>query len=107
MVTLFLHAHQTETTYKLDFMWKEEAIYERGQTDKVKLSNQKLLENILPLHVADHFLRNIDKNTDVSTVKSIPNYYCDTVIHLSYCIAISHISFYVELHFLPIPFNGF
>ena len=38
--------------------------------------NKKLLSNILPVHVADHFL-SIDKNNDVSSHLHLsPNVFC-------------------------------
>ena len=38
---------------------------EKEEMEHLQAYNKKLLSNILPVHVADHFL-NIDKNNDVS-----------------------------------------
>ena len=38
---------------------------EKDETEQLQAYNKKLLSNILPVHVADHFL-SCDKNNDVS-----------------------------------------
>ena len=101
-----IHGYQTESTYRLDFLWKLQAsgkflkglpkikvdgmpvffviffselwsgswIFnrdfclfseEKEETEQLQAYNKKLLSNILPVHVADHFL-SCDKNNDVS-----------------------------------------
>ena len=41
---------------------------EKEDMEHLEAYNRKLLDNILPAHVAEHFL-NSDKNNDVSTSK--------------------------------------
>lgn len=84
-VALILHGQQTEATYRLDFVWKLQATgkrnfflwknplfqyYKRFAEEKEDMENleaynRKLLANILPVHVAEHFL-NSEKSNDVS-----------------------------------------
>ena len=88
-IALIIHGHQTEATYRLDFLWKLQATGDRGDTNvAAKISqvsrfllseekeemehlqayNKKLLSNILPVHVAEFFMSG-DKNNDVSNKK--------------------------------------
>ncbi|XP_067217239.1 adenylate cyclase type 6 isoform X2 [Linepithema humile] len=89
MACLVAHSQHTETTYRLDFLWKLQATEEKEEIEHLKAYNQKLLANILPEHVAAHFL---------STVNSDELYHeqCDFV-----CIMFASIpnfsEFYVEL----------
>ena len=39
---------------------------EKEEMEHLQAYNKKLLSNILPVHVAEHFL-SVDKNNDVST----------------------------------------
>ena len=41
---------------------------EKEEMEHLQAYNKKLLSNILPAHVADHFLRSGDKRNDVSTM---------------------------------------
>ncbi|KAL6431584.1 hypothetical protein ACFW04_007269 [Cataglyphis niger] len=89
MACLVAHSQHTEATYRLDFLWKLQATEEKEEMEHLKAYNQKLLANILPEHVAAHFL---------STVNSDELYHeqCDFV-----CIMFASIpnfsEFYVEL----------
>lgn len=51
--------------YRLDFLWKLQATEEKEEMEHLKAYNQKLLANILPEHVAAHFLSTV--NSDVSS----------------------------------------
>ncbi|XP_015430414.1 PREDICTED: adenylate cyclase type 6 [Dufourea novaeangliae] len=89
MACLVAHSQHTEATYRLDFLWKLQATEEKEEMEHLKAYNQKLLANILPEHVAAHFM---------STVNSDELYHeqCDFV-----CIMFASIpnfsEFYVEL----------
>uniref|UniRef100_A0A1B0A6Z0 adenylate cyclase n=1 Tax=Glossina pallidipes TaxID=7398 RepID=A0A1B0A6Z0_GLOPL len=82
--------HQTEATYRLDFIWKLQATEEKEDMEHLQAYNRKLLENILPVHVAEHFLSR-DKNID-----DLYHEQCESV-----CILFASIpnfsEFYVEL----------
>ncbi|XP_036336687.1 adenylate cyclase type 6-like [Rhagoletis pomonella] len=90
MLALIFHSHQTEATYRLDFIWKLQATEEKEDMEHLQAYNRKLLENILPVHVAEHFLSR-EKNID-----DLYHEQCDSV-----CILFASIpnfsEFYVEL----------
>ena len=88
-IALIIHGHQTEATYRLDFLWKLQATGDCGDTnvaakfsqvsrfllteekeemEHLQAYNKKLLSNILPVHVAEFFMSG-DKNNDVSNKK--------------------------------------
>ncbi|CAB3253389.1 unnamed protein product [Arctia plantaginis] len=89
-VALLLHSQQTESTYRLDFIWKLQANDEKEEMEHLEAYNRKLLANILPEHVAQHFL-NSDKNID-----ELYHEQCESV-----CVMFASIpnfsEFYVEL----------
>ncbi|XP_072401648.1 adenylate cyclase type 6 isoform X2 [Diabrotica undecimpunctata] len=90
VIALIIHGQQTEATYRLDFVWKLQATEEKEDMEHLEAYNRKLLANILPVHVAEHFL-NSDKNND-----ELYHEQCDFV-----CIMFATIpnfsEFYVEL----------
>ncbi|ERL85084.1 hypothetical protein D910_02506 [Dendroctonus ponderosae] len=90
VIALILHGQQTEATYRLDFVWKLQATEEKEDMEHLEAYNRKLLANILPVHVAEHFL-NTEKNND-----ELYHEQCDFV-----CIMFASIpnfsEFYVEL----------
>ncbi|CAH1237752.1 ADCY5 [Branchiostoma lanceolatum] len=53
LIALVLHAQQVESTARLDFLWKLQATEEKEEMDNLRTYNKKLLNNILPEHVAD------------------------------------------------------
>ncbi|XP_054271943.1 adenylate cyclase type 6 [Macrosteles quadrilineatus] len=90
MLALSIHSQQTEATYRLDFVWKLQATEEKEDMQHLQAYNRKLLANILPEHVAEHFLSS-DKNSD-----ELYHEQCDHV-----CIMFASIpnfsEFYIEL----------
>ncbi|RZF48787.1 hypothetical protein LSTR_LSTR008136 [Laodelphax striatellus] len=50
------HARLVEVTSRLDFLWKREAQRELAEMRETRRNNRQLLRNILPDHVANHFL---------------------------------------------------
>ncbi|KAB0798774.1 hypothetical protein PPYR_06654 [Photinus pyralis] len=52
------HARLVEVTSRLDFLWKQQAERELADMQEIRHNNTQLLKNILPDHVAKHFLRN-------------------------------------------------
>ncbi|XP_047100932.1 adenylate cyclase type 5-like [Schistocerca piceifrons] len=91
LAALVIHAQQTEATYRLDFLWKLQATEEKEDVEHLQAYNRKLLANILPVHVAQHFLRG-DKNS----VDDLYHEQCESV-----CVMFATIpnfsEFYVEL----------
>ncbi|XP_077301910.1 adenylate cyclase type 6 [Arctopsyche grandis] len=89
-IALVMHSQQTETSHRLDFIWKLQAEEEKIEMEHLETYNRKLLGNILPAHVAKHFLNN-DKNND-----ELYHEQCESV-----CILFASIpnfsEFYIEL----------
>ncbi|XP_015594006.1 adenylate cyclase type 2 isoform X2 [Cephus cinctus] len=58
LITLLLHIldRQIEYTTRTDFLWKSKLRVEQDEVETMRGINKILLENILPAHVADHFL---------------------------------------------------
>ncbi|XP_071455544.1 adenylate cyclase type 8 [Hetaerina americana] len=50
------HARLVEVTSRLDFLWKQQARRELSDMMETRQNNAQLLKNILPDHVAQHFL---------------------------------------------------
>ncbi|XP_046393451.1 adenylate cyclase type 8-like isoform X2 [Ischnura elegans] len=50
------HARLVEVTSRLDFLWKQQARRELAEMMETRANNAQLLKNILPDHVAQHFL---------------------------------------------------
>ncbi|KAL0822825.1 hypothetical protein ABMA28_004823 [Loxostege sticticalis] len=84
-VAALLHVmdRQIEFTSRTDFLWKDKLKFEQEEVETMRGINKILLENILPAHVAQHFLTSIASEEDLyherySSIAvmfaSIPNY---------------------------------
>ncbi|XP_015242377.1 PREDICTED: adenylate cyclase type 1-like isoform X2 [Cyprinodon variegatus] len=62
---LALHSRQLDLKLRLDFLWAVQAEEERDGMEKVKLDNRRILFNLLPAHVAQHFLMSNPRNMDL------------------------------------------
>lgn len=60
---LVAYGYMHENISRLDFLWKAQATQERDEMEDKRKYNKKLLHNILPIHVAEHFLQ--QKNEDL------------------------------------------
>lgn len=58
------HTRLVEVTSRLDFLWKQQAEQELTDMQEIRHLNSQLLKDILPDHVASHFLSS-DRNSDV------------------------------------------
>ncbi|CAH6997358.1 Adcy1 [Phodopus roborovskii] len=63
--TLALHARQVDVRLRLDYLWAAQAEEERDDMERVKLDNKRILFNLLPAHVAQHFLMSNPRNMDL------------------------------------------
>ncbi|XP_066094802.1 adenylate cyclase type 1 isoform X2 [Saccopteryx bilineata] len=63
--TLALHARQVDIKLRLDYLWAAQAEEERDDMERVKLDNRRILFNLLPAHVAQHFLMSNPRNMDL------------------------------------------
>uniref|UniRef100_UPI00358DF400 adenylate cyclase type 1 n=1 Tax=Myxine glutinosa TaxID=7769 RepID=UPI00358DF400 len=57
-----MHARQLDLKQRLDHLWASQAEEERGEMEKVKNDNKRILFNLLPAHVAQHFLQSNPRN---------------------------------------------
>ncbi|KAJ0032593.1 hypothetical protein NQD34_002674 [Periophthalmus magnuspinnatus] len=62
---LALHSRQLDLKLRLDYLWATQAEEERDDMEKVKLDNKRILFNLLPSHVAQHFLMSNPRNMDL------------------------------------------
>ncbi|KAJ8272783.1 hypothetical protein GJAV_G00093380 [Gymnothorax javanicus] len=62
---LALHSRQLDLKQRLDYLWASQAEEERDGMEKVKLDNKRILFNLLPVHVAQHFLLSNPRNMDL------------------------------------------
>ncbi|XP_026733565.1 adenylate cyclase type 2-like isoform X2 [Trichoplusia ni] len=74
---------QIEFTSRTDFLWKDKLKFEQEEVETMRGINKILLENILPAHVAEHFLTSVASEAELyherySSIAvmfaSIPNY---------------------------------
>ncbi|KAL7072860.1 hypothetical protein ACQ4LE_007936 [Meloidogyne hapla] len=55
-ILIALQSHRSELIARFDFIWKLQALSENAEVKKTYEQNRRVLENILPAHVAKHFL---------------------------------------------------
>lgn len=72
LILVTYHARLVEVTSRLDFLWKRDSERELAETREIRKNNRQLLRNILPDHVAHHFLTE-DRQTDVSVPRQKNN----------------------------------
>ncbi|XP_075237052.1 adenylate cyclase type 1-like isoform X2 [Lycorma delicatula] len=58
LIAVIIHGRQVEWTARLDFLWQIQANEEKREMDALQHSNKRILFNLLPSHVATHFLDN-------------------------------------------------
>ncbi|XP_036319586.1 Ca(2+)/calmodulin-responsive adenylate cyclase isoform X3 [Rhagoletis pomonella] len=58
MIAILVHGRLVEWTARLDFLWQLQASQEKKEMDVLQESNKRILHNLLPAHVAAHFLDN-------------------------------------------------
>lgn len=68
MVLFHILDRQIEFTSRTDFLWKAKLKVEQEEVETMRGINKILLENILPAHVAEHFLA----STRVTQVSEFP-----------------------------------
>lgn len=69
VLAVLLHGRQVEWTARLDFLWQVQANEEKREMDALQSSNKRILFNLLPAHVATHFLDNQFRNNMVCDYK--------------------------------------
>lgn len=78
LVSVILHIldRQVEYSSRTDILWKSKLRVEQDEVETMRGINKILLENILPAHVADHFLATRD------TQVSFGNVFTLAIIHI-------------------------
>ncbi|CAG2105272.1 unnamed protein product [Medioppia subpectinata] len=62
VLAVLIHGRQVEWTARLDFLWNSQANEEKADMHELQSSNRRILFNLLPSHVATHFLDNQFRN---------------------------------------------
>ncbi|XP_063155763.1 adenylate cyclase type 8 [Candoia aspera] len=65
LLAVFYHGQQLEYTARLDFLWRGQAKEEINEMKELREHNENMLRNILPSHVARHFLEKDRDNEDL------------------------------------------
>lgn len=66
LLAVLIHGRQVEWTARLDFLWNAQANEEKQDMHELQTSNRRILFNLLPAHVATHFLDNQLRNNMVN-----------------------------------------
>ncbi|NWU28070.1 ADCY8 cyclase, partial [Dyaphorophyia castanea] len=69
LLAVFYHGQQLEYTARLDFLWRVQAKEEINEMKELREHNENMLRNILPSHVARHFLEK-DRDNEVCELYS-------------------------------------
>ncbi|XP_014661660.1 PREDICTED: adenylate cyclase type 1-like [Priapulus caudatus] len=64
IVFLYIHGRQVEWMSRLDFLWMTQADEEKAEMNELQYNNRRILFNLLPAHVASHFLDNLNRRHD-------------------------------------------
>ncbi|XP_013777431.1 Ca(2+)/calmodulin-responsive adenylate cyclase-like, partial [Limulus polyphemus] len=62
LLAVLVQGRQVEWTARLDFLWNVQANEEKHEMHQLQNNNRRILFNLLPAHVAMHFLNNQLKN---------------------------------------------
>lgn len=87
MIIILLHIldRQIEFTARTDFLWQTKLKVEQEEVETMRGINKILLENILPAHVAEHFLQ--QRKTQVSSqavrITQVEDFACSVVLILA------------------------
>ncbi|CAH2285939.1 adenylate cyclase type 8 isoform X2 [Pelobates cultripes] len=65
LLAVFYHGQQLEYTARLDFLWRVQAKEEIHEMKDLREHNENMLRNILPSHVARHFLEKDRDNEEL------------------------------------------
>ncbi|XP_049604187.1 adenylate cyclase type 8 isoform X2 [Syngnathus scovelli] len=65
LLAVFYHGQQLEYTARLDFLWRVQAKEEINEMKELREHNENMLRNILPSHVARHFLEKERDNEEL------------------------------------------
>uniref|UniRef100_A0A915PNS9 adenylate cyclase n=1 Tax=Setaria digitata TaxID=48799 RepID=A0A915PNS9_9BILA len=61
-ILILIQSRRSELIARFDFIWKLQALDEGREMEKRHAQNRAVLENILPAHVAEHFLKENERS---------------------------------------------
>ncbi|GAB0099365.1 Adenylate cyclase [Sergentomyia squamirostris] len=96
MVAILAHGRQVEWTARLDFIWQLQASQEKKEMAVLQQSNKRILYNLLPAHVASHFLDNQFRN-NMSTMGQELYHQSYAKVGVIFCSVPNFHEFYTEL----------
>lgn len=96
MIAVLTHGRQVEWTARLDFLWQLQASHEKREMAVLQESNRRILFNLLPAHVAIHFLDNQFRGTG-NTMGQDLYYQSYSKVGVMFCSIPNFHEFYTEL----------
>uniref|UniRef100_A0A0K8SE29 adenylate cyclase n=1 Tax=Lygus hesperus TaxID=30085 RepID=A0A0K8SE29_LYGHE len=96
LLAVAIHGRQVEWTARLDFLWKIQANEEKKDMDALQHSNRRILFNLLPSHVATHFLDN-QFRSNMSGVSQELYHQSYTRVGVVFASITNYHEFYMEL----------
>lgn len=96
MIAILAHGRQVEWTARLDFLWQLQASHEKREMAVLQESNKRILYNLLPAHVAAHFLDNQFRN-NVGTMGQDLYHQSYARVGVIFCSIPNFHEFYTEL----------
>lgn len=96
MIAVLTHGRQVEWTARLDFLWQLQASQEKREMSVLQQSNKRILHNLLPSHVAAHFLDCQFRN-NVGTLSQELYHQSYTKVGVIFCSVTNFHEFYTEM----------
>lgn len=96
LLAVLIHGRQIEWTARLDFLWQIQANEEKGEMDALQSSNRRILFNLLPDHVALHFLNN-QLRSNMSTLSQELYHQSYSRVGVVFASITNYHEFYIEL----------
>ncbi|XP_052126237.1 Ca(2+)/calmodulin-responsive adenylate cyclase isoform X1 [Frankliniella occidentalis] len=96
LFAVIIHGRQIEWTARLDFLWQIQANEEKGEMDALQSSNRRILFNLLPDHVALHFLNN-QLRSNMSTLSQELYHQSYSRVGVVFASITNYHEFYIEL----------
>ncbi|XP_014242089.1 Ca(2+)/calmodulin-responsive adenylate cyclase isoform X3 [Cimex lectularius] len=96
LLAVAIHGRHVEWTARLDFLWQIQANEEKRDMDALQHSNKRILFNLLPAHVATHFLDN-QFRSNMSTVSQELYHQSYSRVGVVFASITNYHEFYMEL----------
>ncbi|KAL7031447.1 hypothetical protein ACKWTF_007015 [Chironomus riparius] len=96
MIAVLTHGRQVEWTARLDFLWQLQASQEKREMAVLQQSNKRILHNLLPSHVAAHFL-DFQFRNNMGTLRQDLYHQSYQKVGVAFCSLPNFKEFYTEL----------